>query len=131
MGRWLTRKIFYIVEGDFKSTLRQKNVPETVPSHPLREALSGALHVVPEGYLDLVRTKQIGIIQGSLQGVSDARATIRSTDGKFTKLKVDKILCATGYKIVSLKHPYLAYKANFIGVSLLLRSSYRATRPLF
>ncbi|KAF2685266.1 FAD/NAD(P)-binding domain-containing protein [Lentithecium fluviatile CBS 122367] len=99
LGKRITAKIFQCVEMDMKMSCGQMDLPETIPNHPLRDALSGALHVAPTGYLDLVRAKRISIIEGSVASILEAGVEVQKNDGKALRLDADNILWATGYKI--------------------------------
>ncbi|KAF2108455.1 hypothetical protein BDV96DRAFT_652707 [Lophiotrema nucula] len=99
MGQWMTEMIFAFVSDDFKKSCNQTDLPETIPDHPMKEALSGALHVVPNGYIDLVRSKRIRIIEGTMNSVCDGGVNIKMQNGNIRQLAVDHILFATGYKL--------------------------------
>lgn len=105
-----------------KTSCGQMDLLETIPNHPLREALSGALHVAPKGYLDLVRAKKIRIVEGSVSSISEAGVKVQRKNSKPLTLNVDKILWATGYKIVCNVDPESAFSANLTRPSLFLQA---------
>jgi len=92
--------VFKFVSDDFKKSCNQSNLPETIPDYPMKEALSGALHVVPIGYIDLVKKKKINVRKGVVYSMSNDGVMIEAVAGESYHLPVDYILCATGYKIV-------------------------------
>lgn len=85
---------------DFKLSCGQQDMPETIPQHPIREALSGALHVVPKGYFEYVRAKSIRIIKGSITDINETEVIVQSDNGETITLEPDHALFATGYRIV-------------------------------
>ncbi|KAF2791053.1 FAD/NAD(P)-binding domain-containing protein, partial [Melanomma pulvis-pyrius CBS 109.77] len=114
IGEWMTDTVFKLVADDFVKSCRQQDLPQTIPDHPFREALSGALHVVPEGYLEFVRSGRIKIIEGSISTISNSSVNILNKDGENKELNIDHILYATGYKI-----PYRNIAFNGFAYSLL------------
>jgi len=100
IGRWCTYAIFKLVENDFLASLKQFNVPQTIPDHPLAVALSGALHVEPPGYLDSIREGKISVTEGALESLADREVTVRGTSGDSTIIETDHIVMATGYNLV-------------------------------
>lgn len=99
-GKWSTRQIFKIISDDFIKSNNQQDLPQTIPSHPLANALSGALHVEPPGYIDCVRNGSITIVEGHIQSLSAASVTVATTRGSSQNIQADNVLLATGYKLV-------------------------------
>ncbi|KAF1996431.1 FAD/NAD(P)-binding domain-containing protein [Amniculicola lignicola CBS 123094] len=99
IGKWHTEMIFRFVADDFKKCCHQEDLPQTIPKTPLSKAVSGALHVTPEGYLDFVRSGKIRIVEGGLDSINNNSITVRLNDGTLQPMKVDNVLWATGYKI--------------------------------
>ncbi|KAF2462743.1 FAD/NAD(P)-binding domain-containing protein [Lindgomyces ingoldianus] len=114
LGKWMTDMIFRFLSDDFPKCCHQQDLLETIPDHPMRESLSGALHVVPDGYIESIRDNKIRVVLGSVQSISDAGVQICTLKGEVESLKVDSILFATGYKI-----PYRNIAFNGFAYSLL------------
>lgn len=90
-----------LVADDFVKSNKQQDLPLTIPKHSLSQALSGALHVEPPGYLDCVRSGSIQILEGTVSDLSGNRIFVKSSNDGEIGLKADIILLATGYKLVS------------------------------
>ncbi|KAF1978687.1 FAD/NAD(P)-binding domain-containing protein [Bimuria novae-zelandiae CBS 107.79] len=99
LGKICTHAIFALIEDDFIKGCGQQDLPLTVPDYPIKQALSGALHVEPLGYLNLVRDGKITILQGELRSMKGSTVTIRTRSNEQKQLKVDSIVWATGYTL--------------------------------
>jgi pyruvate/2-oxoglutarate dehydrogenase complex dihydrolipoamide dehydrogenase (E3) component len=102
LGKLLTKLVFRIIANDFIKSLNQQNLPQTIPTHSFSEALSGALHVEPPGYLDCVKSGQIKIIRGTIDHIEGRNIHVRGEGNGIEKIEADNILLATGYKVVRL-----------------------------
>lgn len=98
-GRWQTRQIFSIVADDFIKSNNQHDLPKTIPTHPLKQALSGALHVEPPGYIDCVRSGRIRLVEGSISGMNGKTVSVRVNGKEDIAFEADNVLLATGYKL--------------------------------
>ncbi|KAF7960742.1 hypothetical protein EAE96_000415 [Botrytis aclada] len=105
LGRWCTRKIFEVVSWDFITSNLQQDLPQTIPNNPLSGALSGALHVVPVGYLESIRDRKIEIIEGHIGLLRGDKAHIVDNSGSSWIVKADNVIVATGY---NLSLPFLS-----------------------
>lgn len=99
-GRWQTKQIFKLVADDFIKSNNQQNLPLTIPKHSLQQALSGALHVEPPGYLDLVRSDSIQIVGGTVSEFIGRSLSVEQSKGSKIDIEADALLLATGYKLV-------------------------------
>ncbi|KAI9857449.1 MAG: monooxygenase [Trichoglossum hirsutum] len=99
IGKLNSRLIFRFVADDFIKSLHQQNLPQTIPNHPFAEALSGALHVEPEGYLNCVRDGRIRVVQGTIDRVEGRTVNASGVGGSMETLEADNVLLATGYKL--------------------------------
>jgi hypothetical protein len=116
IGQWMTRMVFRFVSDDFQKSVGHMDLPETIPDHPMKASLSGALHVAPVGYIESVRSKKIRIIEGRLSSVDVGHVQIATkTGGGGLRLEVENILCATGYR---LAFPFMSDKLlNQLGLT--------------
>jgi hypothetical protein len=99
-GRWITRQIFKLIEDDFMLSVGQRDLPQTIPNHPLAKSLSGALHVEPQGYLDCVRSGRIEVLEGSIDSLEGREAHFTDKHGGTRVIKADNVILATGYDLV-------------------------------
>ena len=99
----MTRIVFALVEDDFIKDCGQQDLTSTIPDYPLKQALSGALHVEPQGYLDLVRKDSITIVQGEITSTKGSLVNVRNRFNEQKQLQVDNIVWATGYKLVRVQ----------------------------
>ena len=101
LGRWSTKQIFRIIADDFIKSNCQQGLPQTIPKHSFAQALSGALHVEPPGYIDCVRDGRIKIVEGSITGLVGKTVEIKGEGEETIAIEADSILMATGYTLVS------------------------------
>lgn len=73
---------------------------KTSHKQSLANALSGALHVEPPGYVDCVRNGSIAIIEGHIQCLSGENVTVATSRGSSQTIQADNIILGTGYKLV-------------------------------
>ncbi|MCJ1314394.1 monooxygenase [Agyrium rufum] len=99
LARWLTNTIVRVVKDDFIKSNHQQDLPHTIPDHALSQALSGALHVEPPGYLDCLRSGRIRIIEGSIRSLQDTTLTVNTNNGGPSKFSAESIVLATGYRL--------------------------------
>jgi hypothetical protein len=101
IGKRVTELIVKIIEDDFVWSSGQADLPQTIPKYSIIQALSGALHVPPVGYLDCIRDGRIEIIQGAVDGLCGNSIEVTTTNGETQLLKADHVISATGYNLVS------------------------------
>jgi dimethylaniline monooxygenase (N-oxide forming) len=98
--------IFRFIAKDFIKSLHQQDLPQTIPHHPFTEALSGAIHLEPEGYLEGVRDGRIRIVRGIPENLRGREVRVRVDGGDgVERIQADYVVLATGYKVVRLLPP--------------------------
>ena len=97
--------IVKIIEDDFIWSSGQGDLPQTIPNYPIVQALSGALHVPPIGYLECIRDGSIEVIEGRVDSLQESAVQITTKSGEAQIIKADNIISATGYTLVSTCAP--------------------------